>query len=220
MYTFIIQLLGFCKNLLSPPFCLYCRKNLSRRVIFCDDCLQQIKPTVPYKLQITATRHVWVHAVSLYDDPLKLLILQKRQKNIIGSYALADFIWERTVFKQLPCDFIVPIPLHWFRYIMRGFNQAEEIGITLAGKHGVACKSLLKRVRYTSYQSSLPVAERERNVKNVFRLKMVDEKYKDKDFIIIDDLMTTGSTIKYAVKELLKLKPRSISVVVGCRARL
>jgi ComF family protein len=217
---FFTQALAFFRNVLSPPQCAFCLKKMYERRIFCDVCGSKVHSVAPYKLNITSTKYVWVHAVSLYDDPMKKLIHQKRYGNVLGSYALAELVWHKTVFRQLACDIIVPIPLHWTRRMVRGFNQAHEMGYVLAKKRGVCCVPLLTRVHRTAYQSDLAVSERECNVKKAFQLNAEMDRYKGRDIVIVDDLLTTGSTIKYAAKQLFLLKPRSISVIVACRTRV
>ncbi len=123
-----------------------------------------------------------------------------------------------TPVSSLSYDVIVPIPLHWTRYASRGFNQAEEIARVIQKKKNVPLRSLLKRVKKTAFQFELVSSMRGTNVKNAFVLNCIDKKhYKDKHILLVDDLMTTGSTIREAAKELLKLQPKQITVAVICR---
>ena len=102
---------------------------------------------------------------------------------------------------------------------MRGFNQAEEIAAILAKRKGATVTPILKRIYQTKYQADVPIEQREENVAHAFSLKKLDiKKYRGKHLILIDDLMTTGNTLKYAARELFLLQPASISAVVACRA--
>ena len=74
----------------------------------------------------------------------------------------------------------------------------------------------LKRSKRTVHQSSVPAPERFKNVADAFEL--VTEEIRGKVVVLIDDLMTTGSTLQAAGQELLKGEPREIVGVVVCRA--
>ena len=210
----------FISFILSPPLCSHCKKKLYERSVFCEDCMARINPIVSYNLQVKPGRVIPVHALSGYNEFLRPLILSKRSKNAYGCHALAELMWKRTRFLSMSCDYLVPIPLHWTRRLTRGFNQAEEMANFLAQKRGVSIAHLLNRSRKTSYQADVPIQRREKNVERAFLLSsLIDPAlYQGKHLILVDDLMTTGSTLKYAAQELALLKPASISALVGCRA--
>lgn len=205
---------------LSPPCCLHCKKALYERSHFCEDCFEKIQPIASYMLPIAINKGIKVHAISNYNQLLRPLVLSKRTKNVSGSYILADLMWQRTMFSQLMCDYLVPVPLHWTRRFMRGFNQANEIAAILAKRKGAAIAPILKRVQRTTYQADLPVQRRERNVAGAFSLStnLDVKRYHGKHLVLIDDLMTTGNTLKYAARELFLLQPASVSAIVACRA--
>ena len=211
---YIKQLVG---ALLSPPACLSCKKKLLQRTVFCDECERWLLSVAPMPLKITQSVTVIAHAACLYQDPVRKLVLQKRSGIIAGSYALAELIWQKTILKEMSCDVIVPVPLHWTRFLMRGFNQAREMGEILANKKGCACVDLLKRVKRTAYQSDLPIEHRAANVREAFVLRAGAHAYTGKHLVLIDDLMTTGSTLRAAAKVLLTLKPASLTIIVACR---
>jgi ComF family protein len=131
---------------------------------------------------------------------------------------MGQLLWEMTSLPHLDYDVIVPIPLHWTRYAWRGFNQAHEIARVISKNKKVPITYLIKRQKQTVYQSAIPSTARIENVKDAFVLNDAYAKhYKDKHILLVDDLMTTGSTLRSAAKILLKLKPRKITVAVVCR---
>jgi ComF family protein len=87
-------------------------------------------------------------------------------------------------------DAIVPVPLYWRRRIERGFNQAELLARQLSGSTGLPVVRVLRRVRATSTQAGLSNTSRRRNVAAAFRSRSVA----GKRLLLIDDVMTTGST--------------------------
>jgi ComF family protein len=122
------------------------------------------------------------------------------------------------MFNTIACDVIVPVPLHWSRRFMRGFNQAREMGEVLAHKKKCACAELVRRTRHTAYQADLAVALRAPNVKNAFELTKSASRYRGTHMVLLDDVMTTGSTLRAVATVLLKIKPASLTIVVACRA--
>jgi ComF family protein len=205
-------------DILAPPFCVSCRCYLFERVPLCSDCLCLLYYLPPIKIKITAQYDLTVYALGKYEEPLRSLILAKGHSNRLASRQLAELLWRFTTIKQIPIDYCVPIPLHWTRYAYRGFNQAAVMAEFLAQKKGCAVAPLLNRIRYTAPQSSQAAVQRQENVAHAFDLNNISlEQYKDKHLVLIDDLMTTGSTLRTAAQELIKLKPARISAIVACR---
>ncbi len=177
-----------------------------------------IKPIVSTMLPITKRYKIKVLAISGYQEPLKSLILAKGWSNIVASYQLGELIWDQTYVKNMPIDYLVPVPLHWTRFARRGYNQAQEIAQILAQKSGKKVAHLLKRTQRTVQQSKLEQEKRQKNVKGAFALSVNNKKdFYKKHIVLVDDLMTTGATLQAASRELLKLKPASLIAVVACR---
>lgn len=90
-------------------------------------------------------------------------------------------------------DLITPVPLHWRRLWQRGFNQSDLLARDLSRRSGIPVARLLRRVRSTSSQAGLSNSSRRRNVTNAFRCRSA-EAAAGKRILLIDDVMTTGST--------------------------
>ena len=88
-------------------------------------------------------------------------------------------------------DAITAVPLHWRRRWQRGFNQSDLLARSLASRRGIPVTSFLKRVRSTATQAGLSNTARRRNVAAAFRAR---RKAEGKRILLIDDVMTTGST--------------------------
>jgi competence protein ComFC len=218
----IYSFFHFFKNIfhtyVMPSICAYCKKFLSTTDIFCDACKNKIFRVVSQQIDITPTFSMTVFAISDYKDPLKKLILAKSWSDSLSSYQMGQLLWEMTPLQNLDYDVIVPIPLHWTRYAWRGFNQAHEIARVISKKRKIPLYHALKRIKKTAYQSTLASALRAPNLKHAFELNGAHAKNcAGKHVLLVDDLMTTGSTLRAAAKTLLALKPRKITVVVVCR---
>lgn len=90
-------------------------------------------------------------------------------------------------------DLVVPVPLHWRRRWQRGFNQAELLARLVAARRAIPVTKVLRRVRSTSAQAGLSGTGRRRNVAAAFRCRN-SSLMKGRRVLLIDDVMTTGST--------------------------
>ena len=116
---------------------------------------------------------------------------------------------------ELP-DLIIPVPLHKIRYRQRGFNQAIEIGRTVAKELQIPL-DLNSCIRHhdTPHQSQLPAKKRVQNLKNCFSIiKPIQVQH----IAILDDVMTTGSTVHELARVLKKVGISRVDVWVCARA--
>lgn len=110
-------------------------------------------------------------------------------------------------------DMIVPIPITKKRRRERGYNQSHEIAVGVHEITGLPIvDNAVERVKFSGSQTKRSAMERKENVKNVFRLKD-SSRIKDKHVLLIDDVVTTGSTIISCAEELLKGGVRTFSVL-------
>ena len=115
-------------------------------------------------------------------------------------------------------DLLVPVPLHRKRLRERGFNQALLLGRAFERRIGVSCTGFaLKKTRWSEPQIHLSPKEREGNVKGSFAV--VDpEEVRGKRVLLLDDVMTTGSTVNECARELLKAGAEEVDVFTLARA--
>lgn len=113
---------------------------------------------------------------------------------------------------------VTPVPLHSRRLRERGFNQSLILARIIAKRLGLTLeKQLLKRINYTRPQARLTSKEREANVKGAF-IASVDAALIDgRDFILVDDVLTTGATANECARTLKKAGASSVHVVTVAR---
>jgi ComF family protein len=103
-------------------------------------------------------------------------------------------------------DLIVPVPLHWKKERKRGYNQSEIIASGVSGVTGIPLQSgVLVRNRQTDTQTLKSRFERWENMEKVFGLQKDAASLDGKVLLLIDDVVTTGSTLEACAEELLTI---------------
>lgn len=112
-------------------------------------------------------------------------------------------------------DMIIPVPLHETRLKERGYNQAELIAEPIAARFDIElANDVMFRIKNTKRQMELSNSMRQKNLNNAFYA--VEEYVKDKRILLVDDIYTTGSTLKNCSKELISKGAREVSAIVVC----
>lgn len=111
---------------------------------------------------------------------------------------------------------VVPIPLNINRYRERGFNQSEIIAHTVSRRWGIACNtSSLIRIKNTEHQARLTPEERSVNIVGSFLVQ--GDLLRGRDIVLIDDVCTTGATLREAGEALKGAGVNSVSALVFAR---
>ena len=112
-------------------------------------------------------------------------------------------------------DALLPVPLHWRRHAVRGFNQAAELCKNLPGRHELPLITTVVRARSTPYQSGLAARQRRRNLRSAF---VVHGVISARHVLIVDDVITTGETCRQLAKAVLRGGAEKVSVLALARA--
>ena len=188
------------------PCCEGCGRLLQSPSAYCGTCLQSPPPWLALR-RIGPYRRLLRGAVlrgKFHGDITLLAALGM----LLGSLIQAR------PFPKLP-EAVVPIPLHPARLRERGFNQSLEISRGIAKTLGLPpAPALLERIRNTPSQRTLKRAGRMANLKDAFLSR---PEARGKHILLIDDVMTTGSTLRTAADTLLNAGAASVSVAVLAR---
>jgi ComF family protein len=115
-------------------------------------------------------------------------------------------------------DAIIPVPLHPKRKKKRGFNQAQVIAKELARIKGIELKDqMLLKIKNVPPQTSLRVEERAKNVSGAFGVAE-GGKIKGKVVLLVDDVYTTGSTIRECSSVLRKAGVKEVKALTVAQA--
>lgn len=203
-------------DFIYPPFCYLCDNKLeTKEEFFCKICWNKQKKIKDIYLHAEKMPYIpgpvkWISgsfACFEYSEITQEFIhffKYKKFNELSNTFAaeLADVL-ENAV-TNIQFDLLASVPLHKKRLKERGFNQAELIAKSLSEKINIPYSSnTLVRPRYTKPQAKMSREERIKNVKDAFRLGD-SQLLKSKIVLLIDDVLTTGSTMNECAR-LLRL---------------
>lgn len=230
-------------DLLYPPACWHCAAGLAAgaREGFCPSCLQQLQALVgesctrcaaPVPRYSAAMErcpscrdepYTFTHTVAWggYQSILRALILHmKHARGEPAAFHLATLLLDqvRTTLASWEVDAVVPVPLHWSRRLWRGYNQAGAIAEVLARGLGKPYRPRwLWRREHTPRQFTVTPEERRRNLRRSFAARLRPSETGPL-ILLVDDVMTTGSTADACARTLLAAGAREVRVAVLARA--
>ncbi len=144
-------------------------------------------------------------------------ILNFKYKNQIELFPfLAQKITEKIQNDKLKFDLITAVPLHFAKYLLRGYNQSVLLAKKVSKLTNTPYCTTLIRKKYTKTQTSLSGAKRRKNLQNVFLAKK-RAIVENKDILLVDDIFTTGSTLRSASKALIDAGAKKITILVLAR---
>ena len=203
-----------------PKTCLECKKEGK---YVCLDCVAKVpvlKSVCPYceKPSIDGLTHVkcqrkygldGLTSIWDYEGVIRkaILALKFKYSTEVGK-ELANLYAQYLVTGSDPVNraknmTLIPIPLHWHRENVRGFNQSEEIGKLVAKEMGWGfVPDLLIKKKSTTSQVQLSVEKRKENLQGVFAVNPNYVLSTVHSVLLFDDVFTTGSTLKEAAKVL------------------
>ena len=149
-----------------------------------------------------------IHAMKFADQPM---IGYQLGKLAAIEFQYADFFDE--------IDVIVPMPLHPRRLRERGYNQSEYIAKGISEITGIPIDTThVTRVRNTPQQAMQSGDDRKQNVADAFAVNHPEQMYR-KHILIVDDLITTGETMRECMKAMKRFRGAKFSVFALCKAR-
>jgi ComF family protein len=200
---------GMKKGFRALDICEFCHSQLPGNVPACIRCALPLPPDLANSDNIVCGRcqkkpPAFDYSVSLfrYEQPVVWLVKQLKfnerlsHARLLGEM-LAAKVEHRLAQKNMPDsalpDCILPVPLHKKRLSSRGFNQSIELARFVARKTGLPLElNLIERIRETESQTGLDAGQRRKNLRGAFK---VVGPVKYKHVVIVDDVVTTGSTV-------------------------
>lgn len=197
---------------LQPKSCPTCGHNVGPFALIDDRChlCQNRRPVISRTVrvgQFSGLLRQLIHAIKYRH--------QSRLDRFLGQLLAAAIVGDPVV---RTADILMPVPLHWRRRLQRHHNQADLIArqtqysLKQQGKI-VRLQRDLVRIRHTAAQTTLAISARMRNVRGAFVVRP-DADFRGRHVCLIDDVTTTGSTLRVAANALKRAQPAQISAAV------
>jgi ComF family protein len=233
-------------DLAFPAACVGCDAELATRdpavggALVCSNCLDELAafagavcarcgakmPDVSRdrsRCAVCRDEKLWFDetiALGEYEGLLRAWLLQmKRSRGDVVSLTIGRLLWQlhgpRLTAAQP--DVVVPVPMHWRRRWLHGTNSAAVLDEVLADKLRVPlATSMLRRLRHTSPQFSLPPSQRRANVRGAFAVR-TGYNLEQANVLLVDDILTTGSACSEAARALKRAGAARVIVAVAAR---
>lgn len=193
-------------DLFLPKVCFHCKANrCEQHDLLCASCLKELHEVTIDELNYEASKKFSSsdfvsNLFSLYrftkESPIQTLLHELKYQNkfnigkMFGEQLAKKYFHD---FLSLGIDIVVPVPLHRVKKAERGYNQAFYFAKGIAKI--LDCKvrtDIIYRKRFTKSQTKLNQKEREENVREAFYFQ---KKINGENVLLVDDVITTGSTI-------------------------
>lgn len=223
-------------DIIFPPRCLSCKVYVESDGSLCHNCWEEIDfisspqcsscgtplefatsdGTICGQCIANPPKYTMARSVLRYNEKSSKLITNfKYYDNTHSSNHFAKWLLRAGKDMIGDVDIITPVPLHKLRLLSRRYNQCALICNRLSEMTGITSyNNLLIRHKNTKPQAGLAFNKRINNVKSAFKINHdLIEQINDKNILLIDDVMTTGSTIDSCTKTLLNSGARNVYVL-------
>lgn len=191
---------ALCERIGEPPICESCRRE------FVEDDRGLITG------EAGGAIHTRLHCFTYEGRAAQAVRRLKFERSTVLAAPMAAMLsahFESVVSINKRFDFVVPIPIHWSRRCVRGFNQSD----LLAEQLPEVDRHLLQRRRATHPQVGLSAAQRAENLSGAFR---VLGNVQGRSVLLVDDVYTSGATARECARTLKQAGARSVSVITFC----
>jgi ComF family protein len=227
-------------DLVYPPTCIDCGAPVAVQASLCPSCFKKLRPiTPPYcpvlglpfevslgpgvlSAEAIADPPPFNRARSavIYNEVARAVVARMKygdRPELAGFCARLMQVAGTDLWADGPV--LVPVPLHLTRQFQRRYNQSTELARILARKLGLAVDTgLIRRSRRTRQQVGLSSDARERNVAGAFRVhRDAEKRLKGRGVVLVDDVITTGSTVKAITRALKRAGVEKIDVISFAR---
>jgi len=203
------QLLNRILDAVFPPLCLHCQRE---GAWLCSNAVAQLTKIQPLFDPLPIDDVDRVLCVGSYDHPLIGKLVTRMKYGGFTAYREVVRVMLTNISLGNDGSLIIPVPLHATRQRARGFNQSRVIAEELASLLTTRTADLVHRARATHTQTSLTESARRHNVERAFRLARWVETVPERG-ILVDDVITTGSTIRECASVLRKAGMKQITAV-------
>lgn len=206
------ELVSFLLGLLFPPHCVFCGKVIAPGTKVCAGCAAQVSPAGGVRCMNLpgSGKNIRCAVLYSYEGEVRRSVIRFK---FYGEKKYADFYAEKLaelVGKsfQPAADLVTAVPISKERQRSRGFNQSELLARGIARELDLPYADCLEKIRDNPEQHRLKRQDRLRNVRGVYRT--LPGGAEGKRVLLVDDIVTTGSTLCECAAELFRGGARSV----------
>jgi len=202
-------------SLIWPERCPYCNCVVSKEEIACEKC---IKKFPDYTFKRFAKGGYRCFSPFAYSEGYKKAVNRFKFRNYRQFSRQLVYPMTDALKKNIPdvdFDYITYVPMHKKKINKRGYNQAQLLAKDLGNNLNLPCKDVLTKIVNNKEQHKCHKKDRSKNVKGVYK-SINKENIKDKTILLVDDIITTGSTLGECCKTLSKSGAKDIYCVTVC----
>jgi len=216
-----------------PPVCVHCGAPVAQEGMVCPSCMDRLHRTQQATLRENITEDFFADMPQVMEagtflfykkQSLEAQLLYQAKYGRSARPQIAYYLARQAAQEWLNSDFwdgidvIIPVPLHRRRFRQRGFNQSEWIARALSEvTHIPVDTTHVTRVVNNPHQAAMSGVQRQQNVEDIFGVNHPEELYR-KHILLVDDVMTTGSTFRSCLSAMKAFRGCKFSIFALAKA--
>lgn len=204
-------MLDMILSFIFPNKCPVCDCIMSYNSLICKSCMRKIQ-NLNLKKELFKINNKPIYCVSpfKYEGLIRKSILKFKFKGKMSHAAFFAYMMSQTINKYYSnLDLVTFVPISSERKIKRKFDQSEILSEKISKIINVPLKSTLEKMADNAEQHNLERNEREKNILNVYNVIGKND-IKGKNILLIDDVCTTGNTLKECAKTLMTAGAKTV----------
>jgi len=200
--------------------CIICGSEVNGESYLCSSCKLNIKECTDASYLIYNDTKIKCYSSAYYSKVIRELVIKmKYKKDYKSAEVLAELMLKVIEINSIKADYITYVPISKNTMKKRGYNQSELLAKKICEKTEIQLLSSLKKVCDTKDQIGLNKTGRWENIKDSFVFNK-NIFIKNKNFILVDDVITTGATAYWCADILIKNGAEKVTVLTVAKSRV
>ncbi len=204
----------------SDMLCTACDAELTEDKLICFKCEKSIMYCNEPMIIGTGRKKFICYSVTYYSNTIKNIVIKFKYRNEFRcGELLAKLMCDFLKKNNLEFDVITFVPSGKESYKKRGYNQCEYMANLLGDYFNKKVIDCITKTKETKIQKTLNTDKRWENLKNSFEI-ISNEHIKNKNVLLIDDVVTTGATVYYCAEKLLDNKANNVIILTAAKSKI
>ena len=209
MIKFFKKVYNTAIQLLFPQRCPYCRELVEKTEYACKKCGKEMPEDGIYQGILGGYR--CASRLPYIGRYRRAVLNFKFRDKVQHKNQFAQIMYKEVqrYYKDMVFDYVTFVPMHKRALKKRGYNQSRLLAEELSSLMGIPCVKVIEKTKHTKAQHKLNAKKRKTNLNGAF--KVIDKsRIKGRSILLVDDIVTTGSTLAECSKTINKAKPQLI----------